>query len=393
MDGEKAGDTGLSLKVVDSLARVSADAWDECAGRGAPNHNPFVRHAFLSALEDAGCVSSETGWQPQHIVLEDAAGRVLGCAPLYLKNHSYGEYIFDWGWAQAYERAGGAYYPKLQCAVPFTPATGPRLLVPPAVVGQERKARQEALLAGMLALAREYKVSSLHVTFAPEEELVVMREAGFLPRLTEQYHWKNEGYDSFDGFLAALSSRKRKDIRKEREKANSAGVAISTLTGAEVTSRHWDAFFRFYMQTANRKWGRPYLNREFFTLISERMGESVVLMVGEETGRLVCGALNFAGGDTLFGRNWGAIVDVPFLHFELCYYRAIDYAIAHKLAWVEAGAQGEHKVSRGYLPRPIHSGHWIADPGLRAGVSRFLESERREIAADIAEVDGPFREK
>jgi predicted N-acyltransferase len=393
MDDEHAGDKTLSLKVVDSIARVGEAAWDACAGRSAPDHNPFVRYAFLSALEDSGCVGAEAGWQPSHIVLEDDAGQVLACAALYLKNHSYGEYIFDWGWAQAYERAGGAYYPKLQCAVPFTPATGPRLLVPPEITGEERAVRQQALLAGMVELAREYKVSSLHVTFATEAEHKVMAAAGFLPRLSEQYHWKNEGYGCFDDFLAALSSRKRKAIRKEREKANSQGVAIATLTGSEVTARHWDAFFRFYLQTASRKWGQPYLNREFFTLVGERMGETVALIAGEEKGRLVCGALNFAGGDTLFGRNWGTLVDYPFLHFELCYYRAIDFAIQRKLSWVEAGAQGAHKVQRGYLPRACYSGHWIADPNFRAGVARFLATERAAVAEEIETTPGPFKEK
>ena len=381
----------LSLKVVDTIHRVPAAAWDACAGAAASNHNPFVSFAFLSALEDSGAVSAETGWQPQHVVLENQHGQVLGCAPLYLKNHSYGEYIFDWAWAQAFERAGGAYYPKLQCAVPFTPATGPRLLVNPELDDATRRERQLALMAGMTELARRYEVSSLHVTFPTAPEHALMAEAGFLARLSEQYHWKNEGYANFDDFLGALASRKRKAIRREREKANAHGVAITTLTGAEVTGRHWDAFFRFYIHTADRKWGRPYLNREFFTLIGERMAEAVVLMVGEEDGRLVCGALNFKGGDTLFGRNWGTLVDYPLLHFELCYYRAMDFAIAHRLAWVEAGAQGEHKVQRGYLPRATYSSHWIADPGLRQAIARYLAAERAEVTADLAADHGPFK--
>ena len=374
-------DDSFTLKVVDSIHRVPAGAWDACAGGG----NPFVSHAFLSALEDSGSVGEAAGWAVQHLVLEEA-GAVVGCAPLYLKNHSYGEYIFDWGWAQAYEKAGGRYYPKLQCAVPFTPATGPRFLA-------AKDEHKLALMAGMGELARRMKVSSLHVTFATEAEHALMQDAGFLGRLSEQYHWKNQGYGSFDDFLGALSSRKRKDIRKEREKANSSGMKISTLTGAQVTTRHWDAFFRFYMNTSDRKWGHAYLNREFFDLVSERMKDSVVLMVGEEEGRLVCGALNFRGRDTLFGRNWGTVVHHPMLHFELCYYRAIDFAIEHKLAWVEAGAQGEHKVQRGYLPRATYSGHWIADPGFREAVARFLASESAAIGADIAAgADmGPFR--
>lgn len=374
-------DDAFTLKVIDSIHRVPAGAWDACAG----GDNPFVSHAFLSSLEDAGCVGEDAGWAVRHLVLEEA-GVVAGCAPLYLKNHSYGEYIFDWSWAQAYEKAGGRYYPKLQCAVPFTPATGPRFLAATA----EHKI---ALMAGMEELARRMKVSSLHVTFATEAEHALMQEAGFLGRLSEQYHWKNEGYGSFGDFLNALSSRKRKDIRKERDKANSAGVKITTLTGDQVTSRHWDAFFRFYMNTSDRKWGQAYLNREFFGLVGERMKESVVLVMGEEDGRPVCGALNFRGRDTLFGRNWGTVVHHPMLHFELCYYRAIDFAIDHKLAWVEAGAQGEHKVSRGYLPRATYSGHWIADPGFRQAVGRFLAAESAAIGADIAaRADlGPFR--
>ncbi len=371
----------LTLKVVDNIHQVPVGAWDACAGAA----NPFVSHAFLSALEDSGSVGAEAGWKPQHIVLEDS-GVVVGCAPLYLKNHSYGEYIFDWAWAQAYERAGGRYYPKLQCAVPFTPATGPRLLA----ATDEHKL---TLLAGMTELARRLKVSSLHVTFAPEAEHDLMVESGFLGRLSEQYHWKNEGYGTFDDFLNALSSRKRKAIRKEREKANSAGVKISTLVGADITARHWDAFFRFYMDTSDRKWGQAYLNREFFELVGERLKDSVVLMVGEEAGRPVCAALNFRGADTLFGRNWGTEVDYPMLHFELCYYRAIDFAIEHTLGWVEAGAQGEHKVQRGYLPRATYSGHWIADPGFRDAIARFLDAERAAIGADIAAGTelGPFR--
>ncbi len=376
------GEDALSLKVVESIHQVGAAAWDACAGAA----NPFVSYAFLSALEDSGSVGAEAGWQPQHVVLEDATGAVVGCAPLYLKDNSYGEYIFDWGWAQAYERAGGRYYPKLQCAAPFTPATGPRLL---AATDEYRL----TLLAGMTELARRLKVSSLHVTFATEAEHDLMVEAGLLGRLSEQYHWKNEGYGTFDDFLNALSSRKRKAIRKEREKANSAGVEISTLTGGDITARHWDAFFRFYMNTSDRKWGQAYLNREFFELVGERMRDSVVLMMGGEDGKPVCAALNFRGADTLFGRNWGTVVDYPMLHFELCYYRAIDFAIEHKLAWVEAGAQGEHKVQRGYLPRATYSAHWIADPGFRAAVARFLDAERAAIGADIAAGTelGPFR--
>lgn len=390
MDAERAKlDQNWTLKVVSSIHGIDASSWDACAGA----QNPFVRHAFFSALEDSASASAEAGWQPQHLVLERADGRVLACAPLYLKSHSYGEYVFDWSWAEAYQRAGGRYYPKLQCAVPFTPVTGPRLMVRGDVDAGETDELRRALTAGMVELARRLKVSSLHITFPSAEENALMTEAGFLPRIGEQYHWKNEGYATFEDFLAALSSRKRKAIRKERETANSAGIAIRTLVGAEITSRHWDAFFRFYMNTSDRKWGQAYLNREFFELLGQRMGEAVVLVMGEDGGRPVCGALNLRGGDTLFGRNWGTLVERPMLHFEVCYYRAIDFAIQHKLGWVEAGAQGRHKLQRGYLPRPTYSCHWIADRGFAGAVARFLDEERAAVAADIdaqAEL-GPFR--
>lgn len=382
-----------SLKVVSSIHKVAVAGWDACAGVGDPQHNPFVRHAFFSALEDSGSVAADAGWQPQHFVLEDSDGKVLACAPLYLKSHSYGEYVFDWGWAEAFQRAGGRYYPKLQCAVPFTPVTGPRLMVRGDVDENTRREAQLALIAGMVELAKQLKVSSLHVTFPTAEESDLMTESGFLPRIGEQYHWKNEGYGTFEDFLGALSSRKRKTIRKEREVANGHGVAIAALTGADIKTHHWDAFFRFYMNTSDRKWGQAYLTREFFDLMGQRMGEAVVLVMGEEAGRPVCGALNLRGGDTLFGRNWGTVVDYPMLHFEVCYYRAIDFAIAHKLAWVEAGAQGQHKIQRGYLPRRTYSAHWIADRGFRAAVERFLEQERAAVDQDIAALTelGPFR--
>jgi predicted N-acyltransferase len=393
MDDERAAAADWTLKVVSSIHRVPEAAWDACAGVGEPNHNPFVRHAFFGALEDSGSVDAEAGWQPQHMMLEDRAGTVLACAPLYLKSHSYGEYVFDWGWAEAYQRAGGRYYPKLQCAVPFTPVTGPRLLVRAGVDEATRTELQRTLLAGMIELAQRLKVSSLHVTFPTAPEADLMSDAGFLPRLGEQYHWKNEGYASFEDFLGALSSRKRKTIRREREVANSAGIKISALTGADIKAHHWDAFFRFYMNTSDRKWGQAYLTREFFDLLGARMGEAVVLIMGEKDGQPVCGALNLRGGDTLFGRNWGTVADAPMLHFEVCYYRAIDFAIAHRLAWVEAGAQGQHKIQRGYLPRPTYSAHWIADRGFRAGVARFLDQEREAVTQDIKALTemGPFR--
>ncbi|MSO72374.1 MAG: N-acetyltransferase [Rhodospirillaceae bacterium] len=392
-DERKAAGQDWTLKVFSSIHRIPAAAWDACACAGRPDHNPFVRHAFFSALEDSGSVDAETGWQPQHMVLEDRAGRVLACAPLYLKSHSYGEYVFDWGWAEAYQRAGGRYYPKLQCAVPFTPVTGQRLIVRPDLPEADRREAQTTLLAGMIALARRLKVSSLHVTFPTEAECDLMTTAGFLARIGEQYHWKNENYASFEDFLGALSSRKRKAIRKEREKANGAGVAITTLVGADIKATHWDAFYRFYLNTSERKWGQAYLSRAFFELLGERMEGAVVLIMGEESGQPVCGALNLLGGDTLYGRNWGTVVDYPMLHFEVCYYRAIDFAIAHKLAWVEAGAQGQHKLQRGYLPRVTYSAHWIADRGFEAAVARFLDQERAAVTQDFKDLArlGPFR--
>lgn len=386
-------DASLTARIVSGIDQVSAAAWDACAGQDQTSANPFVRHAFFSALEDSGSVAADAGWQPRHVVIEDANGQVLAVAPLYLKSHSYGEYVFDWGWAQAYERAGGRYYPKLQCAVPFTPVTGPRLMTRGDVDPATQRELQTTLIASMIELARQRRVSSLHVTFPTEAEQAVMTEAGFLPRIGEQYHWKNEGYGSFDDFLNALSSRKRKNIRKEREKATSHGVEIKTLVGADIKSAHWDAFYRFYTGTSDRKWGQAYLTREFFDLLSQRMGDAVVLMMGFAGETPVCGAINLKGGDTLFGRNWGASVDLPMLHFECCYYRAIDFAITHRLAWVEAGAQGQHKIQRGYLPRPTYSAHWIADPGFRRAVERFLDEERQAVAQHIEALEefGPFK--
>ncbi|MCB2106866.1 MAG: N-acetyltransferase [Rhodobacteraceae bacterium] len=393
MNDERDRDETLTAKVLTSIDTVPAAAWDACAGQDRANANPFVRHAFFSALEDSGSVDAAAGWQPQHFVIENKAGDVIACAPLYLKNHSYGEYVFDWGWAQAYERAGGRYYPKLQCAVPFTPVTGPRLMVKSGLDAELSGDLRLTLMSAMVEHAKRRRASSLHVTFATEAEQHLMADAGFLPRIGEQYHWKNEGYATFDDFLAALSSRKRKTIRKEREKANSHGVEIKTLVGADIKPNHWDAFYRFYTGTSDRKWGQAYLTREFFDLLSERMADAVVLVMGFMDETPVCGAINLRGGNTLFGRNWGAIVDLPMLHFECCYYRAIDFAIEHKLEWVEAGAQGQHKIQRGYLPRATYSAHWIADPMFRNAVKRFLDDEREAIAhrIEVLEDYGPFK--
>lgn len=390
----KSGDLDeLSIHVMSSIHDIDYSQWDRCAGTHLPNSNPFVRHAFLATLEDSGSVTTSTGWKPQHLILRSPKGTIVGCAPLYLKDHSYGEYVFDWGWANAYERAGGSYYPKLQCSVPFTPATGPRLLVSDEFSEKRGQELKKLLLGSMVELADQTGVSSLHITFPTEQDFKLITKAGLLPRIGQQFHWKNEGYDSFDAFLDELSSRKRKNIRKEREKALESGVKIITLTGDEISSQHWDAFYRFYRLTTDRKWGQAYLSRTFFDILSERMGEHIVLIMGEENGELVCGALNLLGGNTLFGRNWGTIVPYPMLHFEICYYQAIDFAIKHKLNWVEAGAQGMHKIQRGYLPQKTFSAHWIADQGFRDAVERYLDQERYAIEEDLENLSelGPFK--
>ncbi len=375
-----------TLRTHESLAAIDAADWDACAGEG----NPFVSHAFLLALEESGSATARTGWLGQHLALEEPSGRLLGCVPLYLKNHSYGEYVFDWGWADAYERAGGRYYPKLQASVPFTPVTGPRLLVRP---GPQAELVRESLMAGLLRVAELHKVSSLHLTFPTEPEWQALGEAGYLQRQGLQFHWQNQGYGDFDDFLAALSSRKRKAIRKERREAQESGLTIRALRGREITSDHWEAFHEFYLATIDKKWSQNYLTREFFHLLGERLGERVLLISAEEAGRPVAGALNLIGGERLYGRNWGASEAVRFLHFECCYYQAIDWAIANGLQVVEAGAQGQHKVQRGYLPVPTYSAHWIADPGFRAAVADFLKREQRAVdqEIDIVTEMGPFK--
>jgi predicted N-acyltransferase len=370
-DGREAA----TVRIVEHINEIPADQWDACTG----GRNPFVGHAFLNALEESESVDPRTGWMPQHLVVDGADGKVIACAPLYLKSHSHGEYVFDWGWADAYERAGGDYYPKLQSAVPFTPATGPRLLVRTGAPD----AYYDVLIAGMVQLAKNYRVSSLHVTFPPEDQWRRMGEAGFLLRTAKQFHWRNQGYETFNDFLATLQSRKRKAIRKERREVAEQGVKLSALTGDDIKSRHWDAFFEFYMDTAGRKWGRPYLNREFFARLGDTMSHLAVLVVAEDDGELVAGALNLRGEDTLFGRNWGCTKEFRYLHFEACYYQAIDFAIEHRLEWVEAGAQGPHKIQRGYLPRETYSAHWIENQSFRDAVENFLRQERQENDREI----------
>jgi uncharacterized protein len=372
--------------VLPAISAVSAPEWDACAGP----ENPFLSHDFLNALEESGSVRAQTGWLPRHLAVNDRDGRLAAAMPLYLKGHSQGEYVFDWGWADAYERAGGRYYPKLLSAVPFTPVTGPRLLVRPDI---DRARAQEILAGGIVALMNQLNVTTAHVNFVPKGDWDRLGEFGFLQRMGLQYHWHNDGYASFDAFLEALSSRKRKAIRKERRQVAETDLTIRRLVGKDIEERHWDAFFAFYMDTSDRKWGSPYLNRTFFSLLGERMAERVLLVMAERDGRPVAGALNLIGSDTLFGRNWGCTEEYKFLHFEACYYQAIDFAIERGMAKVEAGAQGQHKIQRGYLPVETYSNHLILDDGFRDAVEDFLVRERRQIAHEKALLleESPFR--
>lgn len=373
--------TDLTVSVLPAISAIDAAQWDGCGAQG----NPFVSHRFLAALEASASVGQGTGWHPRHLVAR-RGDQVVGVAPCYLKTHSQGEYIFDHAWAQAYERAGGRYYPKLQAAVPFTPVTGPRLIAPDPQV-------RLALLQAMVELARQGGLSGAHVTFCTQAEAALGAQAGFLPRTSEQFHWLNRGYAGFDDFLAQLSSRKRKAIRKERAQAQGFGGRIRCLTGDQIQPRHWDDFWLFYQDTGSRKWGRPYLTRAFFDLLHQTMRDDCLLILAERDGRAVAGALNLIGKDALYGRYWGCIEDHPFLHFELCYHQAIDWAIAHGLSRVEAGAQGEHKLTRGYLPVPIHSLHWLHDQGFHDAVADFLRRERAAVDRDMALLTrmGPFR--
>jgi predicted N-acyltransferase len=379
------GGPELSLTLHRAIAEIPAADWDACAGGG----NPFVSHAFLHALEESGSTGGRSGWLPQHAALRDAGGALLACAPMYAKAHSQGEYVFDHGWADAFERAGGRYYPKLQVAAPFSPVPGPRLLLHPA-----SGLRFEAMAQGLAQACEQLDLSSVHVTFCTAAEWTALGEAGWLQRIGTQFHWTNAGYASFDDFLGALSSRKRKSIRRERRDAEASGFVLKTLRGHEITAKHWDAFHRFYLATTDKRWGRSaYLRKAFWPLLGERLGDRVVLMVAEQDGEPVAGALNLLGEDALYGRNWGCLVDAPFLHFELCYYRAIDFAIEHKLPRVEAGAQGEHKIQRGYLPVPTYSAHWIAHAGLRRAVANFLDQERPAMLREMEALAtlSPFR--
>jgi uncharacterized protein len=366
----------LSVSVLKAVSDIGPEEWDRCANPPGRPYNPFLAHAFFLSLEESGSASAKKGWLPAHLALRDGCGALAAVMPCYFKSHSQGEYVFDHAWAQAYERAGGRYYPKLQCAVPFTPVTGPRMLVRPGFPENEARAY---LAAAAIQTLKHHRASSWHVTFAMQEEWEALGKLGLLQRTDTQYHWHNRGYENFDGFLAALASRKRKAIRKEREQARASGVTIDWLTGPDITEEHWDAFFAFYMDTGSRKWGSPYLNRAFFRLVGERMADRILLVMAKREGAYVAGALNFVGGDTLYGRYWGCLETHNFLHFEACYYQAIDYAIAKRLAHVEAGAQGDHKLARGYTPETTYSLHYFADPGLASAVANYLRQERKAV--------------
>ncbi|MGI8525592.1 MAG: GNAT family N-acetyltransferase [Pseudolabrys sp.] len=404
----------LRIRLAPSIAAVPTEAWNICASSGdsqladerlqstledkfSPNlftrrypNNPFISHEFLTALELSKSVGGRTGWQPRHLLAEAADGTLLGAAPCYVKSHSQGEYVFDQSWAEAYERAGGGYYPKLQVSVPFTPVSGPRLL---ALPGPLADTIRRGLADALTEITGQNQLSSAHVAFLTKSEWSLLGSRGFLQRTDQQFHWENSGFGSFEDFLAALSSRKRKTIRRERNEALPAGIDVQWLTGPDLTEDVWDAFFAFYMETGSRKWGRPYLTREFFSLVGASMGERILLVMAKRAGRWIAGAINFLGHDTIYGRNWGALEHHPFLHFEICYYQAIDYAIRHGLKWVEAGAQGEHKLARGYLPRTTYSAHYIADPGLRRAIADYLKRERAYVDAASGELAAaaPFR--
>ncbi|MCP5088074.1 MAG: N-acetyltransferase [Rhodobacteraceae bacterium] len=384
-------ETKIEISVIASLAEVSAEAWDDCASGGdlaSRPVDPFTTHRFLMTLEDSGSVGPGSGWQPRHILARQD-GELIGVMPCYSKSHSQGEYVFDHNWAHAYENAGGQYYPKLQAAVPFTPATGRRFLTRP----DHHATAVSALAQGAVQLAVQNHYSSFHVTFCTEAEALAGEALGLLHRIGQQFHWNNHGYADFDAFLAQLSSRKRKAIRRERRQAQAFGGTIHLLTGDAIRPEHWDAFWRFYQDTGSRNWGSPYLTRAFFDIAQKRLREDILLVMCERDGQWVAGALNFIGRDTLYGRYWGCTEDHPFLHFEACYYQAIEYAIENRMERVEAGAQGPHKLARGYLPTAVHSLHWIGDPGFRDAVAQYLDAERSAVDEEIEIMTsyGPFK--
>ncbi|MBA5803169.1 GNAT family N-acetyltransferase [Rhizobium changzhiense] len=384
----------LSIRVERSFTAISSESWSRLSGAsktcGTLAYNPFVSHAFLSSLEESGSADAHTGWLGHHLLLETHRGELVGALPGYLKNHSQGEYVFDHGWADAFERAGGRYYPKLQCSIPFTPATGPRLLV---AEGLQRLPIQSAIAESLKEVVRRLGISSAHITFVPDEEIGVFEMDGYLHRTDQQFHFINDGYANHEDFLETLASRKRKALRKERRAALENGISIDWLTGRDLTERIWDQFFKFYMDTGGRKWGRPYLTRKFYSLIGERMADDILLVMAKRDGRYIAGAINFIGGDTLYGRHWGCIEEHPFLHFEVCYHQAIDFALSKGLKRVEAGAQGEHKLARGYLPVTTHSAHYVAHAGLRRAIGDYLARERADVEqmSELLTEHSPFR--
>ncbi len=384
------GDKRLLLRTLSSLDEIDAGIWNRLANPESVSFNPFISHEFLSALETSGSAVPEAGWYAQHIVVEEDDGDILGVAPSYLKAHSRGEYVFDYGWAEAYERAGGRYYPKLLCAVPFTPVTGERFLVG----GTPGRANRIQLLAhAMRQLCGRVDASSFHINFVPERDCRALQDAGWLRRTDTQFHWINAGYDDFGSYLSSLTARKRKNVRKERKTAVGDGITVEKLTGSDLAEHHWDAFYAFYLDTGGRKWGSPYLTRDFFSMVGETLADNILLIMARRAGRYIAGALNFIGGDALYGRNWGALEHHDCLHFELCYYQAIDHAIRHGLKRVEAGAQGAHKLARGYLPVTTHSLHYLADPRLSQAVADYLEHERTAVSHDqrFLGAHSPFR--
>lgn len=388
-----------SIKAVSGIHEIGQEAWDAVANPSLsePNcglaYDPFLSYAFLSALEESGSACAESGWAPYHLQLQEensSSGKVLGVIPMYLKSHSQGEYVFDYNWADAFERAGGRYYPKLQISIPFTPATGRRILTGASELGSEYR---EYLLSGVMQVAEKMSVSSVHATFATKEQYEQMGELGFLQRTHQQFHWLNDGYRDFDDFLSALSSKKRKNIRRERREALASGLEIECLTGVDICEHHWDAFYQFYIDTGNRKWGSPYLTRDFFSLVGQSMPDDILLIMVKREGRYVAGAINFIGSECLFGRNWGCVEHHPFLHFEVCYYQAIQFAIERGLKRVEAGAQGTHKLARGYLATHTYSAHWIVNQSFSEAVQHFLKQERAYIDEEIdyMETHSPFK--
>lgn len=379
-----------AVRVHRRVAEIGREGWEACTSNPEYASNPFIGYDFIDSLEQSGCAVAQTGWAPHHLAVEDEAGQVAAVMPLYLKSHSQGEYVFDHSWADAYQRAGGRYYPKLQCAAPFSPVTGPRMMVRADI---DPVIAKRTLLGGAVSLCERLEASSVHVTFPSKADWDFLGGEGLLQRQDQQYHWHNNGYETFDDFLGALSSNRRKTIRRERRDAQ-AGLEIVGLTGKDLTEEAWDAFYQFYEDTGARKWGRPYLNRQFFSMMSERMADQVLLIMAKRDGRYIAGALNLLGGDCIYGRNWGAVEDVPFLHFELCYYQAIEHAIRLGLPRVEAGAQGQHKIARGYLPAPVYSAHFIADPALREPVRRYLDQERAAVQNEmdwLSEEYSPFK--